>query len=63
MSDVFGAAFESTIAATKLDHRDASASVYKFLGQERFDSVLNDIQYLKSVQCYTGYTRLHLYGS
>ena len=30
------AAFDSAIAATKLDHRDASASVYKFLFQVRF---------------------------
>ena len=29
----FQAAFDSTIAATKLDHRDASSSVYKFLLQ------------------------------
>ena len=36
LSDVFPAAFESALAATKLDHRDASASVYKFLIQESF---------------------------
>ena len=32
--EIFSMVFESAIAATRLDHRDASASVYKFLIQE-----------------------------
>ena len=45
----FHVAFDSALAATQLDHRDASASVYKFLLQVCY-SVLYKLMYKNGVQ-------------
>ena len=47
--EIFPLVFESAIAATRLDHRDASASVYKFLIQEHSCKI--SLEYLKGFTC------------